>query len=69
MENQMFAQSSTMGQTIAQEAISPSTDARVHKSICWLCGRRSESTICQRCSDWVRAEAIARKRREDKGQE
>jgi nucleotide-binding universal stress UspA family protein len=40
-----------------------------HKQVCNFCGKPSSSNICPICADKVRAEAVARKRREDKGEE
>jgi hypothetical protein len=39
------------------------------KPVCEVCGKSSVSPICAACSDKIRAEALARKRREDKGLE
>jgi hypothetical protein len=39
------------------------------KQVCSVCGKPSGSNICGTCSDRIRAEALARKRREDKGEE
>jgi rRNA maturation endonuclease Nob1 len=36
---------------------------------CNVCGKSSESSICPTCADRIRAEAVARKKREDKGEE
>lgn len=38
------------------------------RHVCNVCGRPSEDTICEVCSIWVRADALARKRHEDKGE-
>lgn len=38
-------------------------------SFCEVCGKPSEIPICGGCADRIRAEAVARKRREDKGLE
>ena len=38
-------------------------------SFCEVCGKPSEVPICARCADRIRAEAMARKIREDKGLE
>lgn len=40
-----------------------------HKQICKVCGKPSSSSICPVCADKIRAEALARKKREDKGEE
>ena len=37
--------------------------------VCEVCGKPSVNPICSSCSDKIRAEAVARKRREDKGLE
>jgi recombinational DNA repair protein RecR len=39
------------------------------RRLCEICGKPSASPICASCSDKIRAEAVARKRREDKGLE
>lgn len=39
------------------------------RHVCNVCGGLSEDTICDRCSIKIRAEALTRKRHEDKGQE
>ena len=36
---------------------------------CEVCGKHSQVPICGACADRIRAEAIARKKREDKGLE
>jgi hypothetical protein len=38
-------------------------------SFCEVCGKPSQVPICGGCADKIRAEAMARKRREDKGLE
>lgn len=38
-------------------------------SFCEVCGKPSAVPICTGCADRIRAEAVARKRREDKGLE
>ncbi len=40
-----------------------------HKQFCKVCGKPSSSNICPVCADKIRAEAVARKKREDKGEE
>jgi nucleotide-binding universal stress UspA family protein len=40
-----------------------------HKQFCKVCGKPSTSNICPVCADKIRAEAVARKKREDKGEE
>jgi len=37
--------------------------------VCNVCGKPSDSNICDTCADRIRAEAVARKKREDKGEE
>ncbi|MBZ5696049.1 MAG: hypothetical protein LAN36_11905 [Acidobacteriia bacterium] len=37
------------------------------KQLCHICGKESESYICEACSDKVRAEAMNKKKWEDKG--
>lgn len=39
------------------------------RRFCNVCGKPSGSTICAKCADRIRAEALARKKREDKGEE
>ena len=39
------------------------------RSFCEVCGKPSQVPICGGCADRIRAEAVARKRREDKGLE
>jgi hypothetical protein len=39
------------------------------RSFCEVCGKPSQVPICGGCADKIRAEAVARKRREDKGLE
>ena len=38
------------------------------RHVCNVCGVPSEDTICEACSNKVRAEALVRKRREDRGE-
>ncbi len=42
--------------------------AKQRRSVCNVCGKPGPS-ICPMCSDRIRAEALARKKREDKGEE
>jgi hypothetical protein len=37
--------------------------------VCNVCGKASGASICGMCADRIRAEALARKKREDKGEE
>jgi hypothetical protein len=37
------------------------------RPVCEVCGKPTVTPICPACSDKIRAEAVARKRREDKG--
>jgi recombinational DNA repair protein RecR len=39
------------------------------RPVCELCGKPAVTPICSACSDKIRAEAVARKKREDKGLE
>lgn len=39
------------------------------RAFCEVCGKPSQVPICGGCADRIRAEAVARKRREDKGLE
>ena len=39
------------------------------RAFCEVCGKPSQVPICGFCSDKIRAEALARKRREDQGLE
>ena len=34
---------------------------------CLICGKHSEKTICDACSDKIRSNALARKKHENKG--
>lgn len=43
--------------------------AKQRKRVCSVCGKTSGSSICGMCADRIRAEALARKKREDKGEE
>jgi len=45
------------------------TEPKRRKRACNLCGKPSEDHICPTCADRIRAEAVARKKREDKGEE
>jgi hypothetical protein len=38
-------------------------------AFCEVCGKPSQIPICAGCADRIRAEALARKKREDKGLE
>jgi K+-sensing histidine kinase KdpD len=49
--------------------IPTATESKRRKRVCNLCGKPSEDNICPRCADRIRAEAVARKKREDKGEE
>jgi len=35
--------------------------------VCNICGKASEKTICDLCSERIRLEALARKKREEQG--
>ncbi|HLW82700.1 MAG TPA: hypothetical protein VKS20_11755 [Candidatus Acidoferrales bacterium] len=37
--------------------------------ICAVCGKPSQQTICHACADRVQAEAVSKKKRENKGEE
>jgi hypothetical protein len=37
------------------------------EQICKICGKKSESTICEGCSGRIRIEVLARKKHEEKG--
>jgi recombinational DNA repair protein RecR len=39
------------------------------RRVCNICGKPSGTNICSMCADKIRAEAVARKKREDKGEE
>jgi nucleotide-binding universal stress UspA family protein len=45
------------------------TEAKGRKRVCNICGKPSEDKICPTCADKIRAGAVARKKREDKGEE
>lgn len=40
---------------------------RPTEQICKSCGKPSEGTICEQCSERIRIEALARKKREEQG--
>lgn len=46
-----------------------SAEPRQRKQVCNVCGKASGGSICAACADRIRAEAVARKKREDKGEE
>lgn len=52
--------------TVAKNGSKTSPNAR---PVCEVCGKPAVNPICAACSDKIRAEALARKRREDKGLE
>jgi len=35
------------------------------KEVCNMCGQPSTDTICEKCSAWLRAEALDRKKHEE----
>lgn len=37
------------------------------RRVCNICGKTSESTICEECSERIRLEALARKKHEEQG--
>lgn len=39
------------------------------RPVCEVCGKPAVAPICPACSDKIRAQAVARKKREDKGLE
>lgn len=43
--------------------------AKLSRTCCELCGKPFSGVICPACADRVRAAAVARKKREDKGLE
>jgi nucleotide-binding universal stress UspA family protein len=45
------------------------TEPKRRKRVCNICGKPSGNSICPTCADKIRAEALARKKREDKGEE
>jgi recombinational DNA repair protein RecR len=55
----------------ARNVVSTGSDNKSQKArpVCEVCGKSSTSPICQACADKIRAEAVARKKREDKGLE
>lgn len=53
------------GRTQTSTVMQPKRRTRV----CNVCGKPSSSSICPTCADKIRAEAIARKKRKDKGEE
>ena len=46
-----------------------SNQVKQRRRVCNICGKQSGASICGMCSDRIRAEALARKKREDKGEE
>ena len=48
-------------------AIKTKTVQKADKQLCHICGKESETYICEACSDKVRAEAVNKKKWEDKG--
>jgi len=64
MDSQVI--SSQAPATVAPASPKP---AKQRRRVCNVCGQPSGPTICPACSDRIRAEALARKKREDKGEE
>ena len=48
---------------------SPQKKTAKHEEICAVCGKPSRETICHACADKVQAEAVSRKKRQNKGEE
>jgi hypothetical protein len=46
-----------------------SKNSQKSRPVCQVCGKPAVTPICSACADRIRAEAVARKRREDKGLE
>jgi len=46
-----------------------SVQVKPRRRVCSVCSKPSGSSICGMCADRIRAEALARKKREDKGEE
>jgi hypothetical protein len=55
---------STTGISMASQ-----TSGKKSRPVCEVCGKPALAPICPACADRIRAEAVARKRREDKGLE
>lgn len=45
----------------------PAAGAKSPRRGCSLCGRASDKLICDACADKIRAEALGKKKREEKG--
>jgi len=45
------------------------TATEPERRVCKICGKPSEISICPACADKIRAEAVGRKKREDRGLE
>lgn len=45
----------------------PAAGANSPRQGCSLCGRASDKMICDACADKIRAEALGKKKREEKG--
>ncbi len=58
---------STSGISMASKTGSKSSQKS--RPVCEVCGKPAVTPICAACADRIRAEAVARKRREDKGLE
>ena len=37
------------------------------RAVCYVCGKRSTSTICDTCAERLRVDALARKKHEEQG--
>lgn len=44
----------------------PQKTQKAPKPICSICGKPSEKAICGACADKIRAEALARKKQQEK---
>jgi len=59
-----------MTTTVISKASKMSTkESQRSRRVCEVCGKPAVTPICAACADRIRAEAVARKRREDKGLE
>jgi hypothetical protein len=63
--------SSTLSRDASPRPIVEATQTPVRprhaEHVCHVCGRTSESTICEGCAERIRIEALARKKHEENG--
>jgi hypothetical protein len=69
MDTQVIRSQAPVAAAAAQDKTKTSPKpAKQRRSVCNVCGKSGPS-ICPTCSDRIRAEALVRKKREDKGEE